>query len=217
MAETPATLNWVEWMKTCIWILKKIWSLLLSPKCVLKGGLNKKEIFTTDIYYLFFAEFCLSVWKISARFPPVKQWHPQHLCHPCLGCALLRVPRVTCGLAHSASQQSSTELSSLLFWAQVGYGFAKAHSKTLLCPRTVLGKGESNPSQFALGWIFPTTFLSRFSQEHIWQLPGGLLDSPFCFLWIAGMENCMHNMLNTFINFTLFMSSSVPWPLTAAD
>lgn len=123
----------------------------------------------------------------------------------------------TPGPLATASQQSSTELSSLLFWVQVGYGFAKARSKTLLCPGTVLGKGESHPSQFALCWIFPTTFLSRFSQEHIWQLLGGLLDSPFCFLWIAGMENCMHNMLNTFINFPLFTSSSVSWPLTAAD
>lgn len=164
----------------------------------------------------------LFLWKISAGVPPVRAMTSTTSLPPLQGLC----PAVSAkgdmwagrpAPLATASQQSSTEVSSLVPWIQVGHGFAKAHSKTLLCPRTILGKGESNPSQFALRWIFPATFLSWLFQEHIWQLLGGLLDSPFCFLWIAGMENCMHNMLNTCINFTLFTSYSVSWPLTAAD
>lgn len=141
MAETPATLNWVEWKKTCIWILKKIWSLLLNPKCVLKGGLNNAEIFTTDTYRLFLHKtaFLLFPLKISAGVPPVRPMTSitslSALSGPCH--AVSTKGDVWGGRPRplvTVSQQSSAEISSLVLWVQMGHGFAKAFSKSILCP-----------------------------------------------------------------------------------
>lgn len=141
IAETPATLNWVEWKKTCIWILNKIWSLLLSPKCVLKGSLNKAEIFTTDIYHLFLHKTASLLFplKISAGLPPVISMTSITSLPPPLGpCLAVSTkgdmwggrprPLVT------VSQQSSTEVSSLVLWVQAGHELAKACSKNFFCP-----------------------------------------------------------------------------------
>lgn len=53
MAEIWEPLMGWSGKKTDIWSLSEVWSLLLSPKHVSKGGLNKAETVTTDIYSLF--------------------------------------------------------------------------------------------------------------------------------------------------------------------
>lgn len=208
MAETPVTLNRVEWKKTCIWILNKIWSQLLSPKCVLKGGLNKTEIFTTGIYHLF-------LHKTASLLFPLKNlcWSSSSKTNDIHNISATPTWAVPCWSTKGGMwggrprplvdirQQSSTEVLFSGSWSSGGPGNCKG-----------LSLGRQSWS-LAVCTLFP----SQFSQEGIWQFLGRLFIPPFHFLWIAGIENCMHNMLNTLINSTLFTSYCVSGPVSAAD
>lgn len=55
-------------------------------------------------------------------------------------------------------------------------------------------------------YYFPTLIFPRGYLAIAWNALGV---PPFCFLWLAGVEACVHNTLSTFSNFTLFLSCSV--------
>lgn len=206
MAETPATqLGGVD--ENTYLNPEKIWSLLLSHKCVLKGDLNKEEIFTTDIYYLFFAEFCLSAvplknlcWSSSSKTNDILNISATPACAvPCCECQGLHVGWQTqiLGLCKPA------ELHWGLFsgsWSSGGPWICKGPFQKPLSA-SGLPSGKVNLIPHGLHFVEFSLLHSCLDFSKI--IFGNCLEAfwtPFFyFLWIAVMENCMHNMLNTFI------------------